>query len=261
MTSPAVESLLDFTGRVVLVTGAGSGIGAGIARRFAAAGADLVVSYRSSAEGAETVRADIEALGRQAITVRADVTRAADVETLLDHAVTAFARLDVVINNAGIYPLAGLTEMSTDDWDQSLDANLRSVFLVTRGAGKRLIDQGNGGAIINIASIEGTHPAPMHSHYSAAKAGVLMHTRSAALELGPHGIRVNSVSPGLIGRPGIEDQWPDGVKRWQAAAPLTRLGHPDDVADACLFLASVGARWITGTDLRVDGGVTTHPIF
>ncbi len=261
MTSPAVESLLDFTGRVALVTGAGTGIGAGIARRFAAAGADVVVSYRSSAVGAKAVRDDIIALGRRAVAMRADVTHADQVEALLDHTFNAFGQLDVVVNNAGIYPIAGLTEMTEDDWDHTLAANLKSVFLLTRGAGKRMMEQAASGAIINIASIEATYPAPLHSHYSAAKAGVLMHTRSAALELGPHGIRVNSVSPGLIGRPGIEDDWPDGVERWRAAAPLTRLGHPDDVADACLFLASAGARWITGTDLRVDGGVTTHPIF
>ena len=261
MKVPDVRSLLDFTGRCVLVTGAGQGIGAGIARRFAAAGADIVAGFRSSAVGVEASVAEIEALGGRAIAVRADVTRSDDVDRLIARAVAAFGRLDVAINNAGMYPQASLVEMTDDEWTQSLDTNLKSVFLATRAAARHMIEQGDGGAIVNIASIEAEVPAPLHSHYATAKAGVLMHTRAAALELGQHGIRVNSVSPGLIGRPGIETSWPDGVGRWRAAAPPSRLGKPEDVADACLFLASPAARWITGADLRVDGGMSTHPAF
>jgi len=256
-----VDSLLDFTGRTVLVTGAGRGIGAGIVRRFAEAGADVVVSYRSSAGAAWAVAKEIETAGRKAIAVEADVTRAADVKRLVERAAQVFGRIDVAVNNAGIYPTAPLLEMTEDDWNESVDANLKSVFLVTQAVARQMAERGEGGAIVNIASIEAEYAAPFHSHYSAAKAGVLMYTRAAALELGPKGIRVNAVSPGLIGRPEIEDEWPDGVERWRAAAPLERLGDPEDVADACLFLASPGARWITGADLRVDGGVTASPIF
>ncbi len=261
MDIPSVKNLLDFTDRSVLVTGAGSGIGTGVAQRFAEAGASVIVGYRSSAEGAEAVVAEIEAAGGRAISARGDVTAENEVEALIQRAVDAFGRIDAVINNAGIYPLTPLVEMTVDDWRQMIDANLTSVFLLTRAAGRRFIDQGEGGAIVNIASIEGFHPAPAHSHYATAKAGVLMHTRAAALELGSHGIRVNSVSPGVIWRQGIEEAWPDGVERWHAAAPLGRLGRFEDVADACLFLASPAARWITGTDLKVDGGVTASSIF
>ena len=116
-----------------------------------------------------------------------------------------------------------------------------------------------GGAIINIASIEGIQPAVGHSHYAASKAAVLMHTRTAALELGGHGIRVNAVAPGLIEREGIADAWPEGVARWTAACPLGRLGRPEDVADAVLFLASDAARWITGATLIIDGGMLARP--
>ncbi len=260
MTLP-VSSLLDFTGRTVLVTGAGRGIGAGIARRFAEAGADVVVSYRSSAGGAWAVAKEIEETERKAIAVEADATRAADVDRLVERTLEVFGRIDVAVNNAGIYPTASLLEMTEAEWKESLDANLKSVFLVTRAAARHMAERPEGGAIVNVASIEGEHPAPQHSHYAAAKAAVLMHTRAAALELGPRGIRVNAVSPGLIGRPGIEDEWPEGVERWRAAAPLERLGEPTDVADACLFLASPGARWITGANLRVDGGITASPIF
>ena len=261
MHTPPVNTLLDFSGRTVLVTGAGSGLGCDIARRFAEAGAAVVVSYRSSADGAREVAAGIEADGGRAVAVQADVTAEAEVDALIDRTVRAHGRLDVVINNAGIYPMVALTEMTAGDWRETVDANLTSVFLMTRAASRHMIDRGKGGAIVNIASIEGYHPAAAHSHYNTTKAGVLMHTRAAALELGSHDIRVNSVSPGVIWREGIEDAWPDGVERWHAAAPLGRLGTADDVADACLFLASPAARWITGSDLKVDGGVTASSIF
>jgi NAD(P)-dependent dehydrogenase (short-subunit alcohol dehydrogenase family) len=261
MTIPAPKDLLDFTGRVVIVTGSGSGLGSGIATRFAEAGAAVGVNYRSSAAGAQAVVAQIEATGGQARAIQADVTRLAEVERLISQTVETFGRLDVLINNAGLYPLHSLLDMAEADWDQVLDSNLRSVFLCTQAAARQMIAQCGGGAIINIASIEGENPAPLHSHYNAAKGGVLMHTCAAAHELGPHGIRVNAVSPGLIWREGIEQAWPDGVARWQKAAPLTRLGRSDDVADACLFLASPAARWITGANLRVDGGVMTKQIF
>src|SRR5690606_36155091 len=116
-----------------------------------------------------------------------------------------------------------------------------------------------GGAVVNIASIEGRQPAPGHAHYAASKAALLMFTKAAALELGSLGIRVNAVSPGLVHREGIEEAWPEGVERWQSAAPLKRLGQPADIADAALFLASDAARWITGAELVVDGGVSTRP--
>lgn len=261
MEIPHPHKLLDFSQQVVLVTGAGGGIGAGIARRFAQAGAALVVHYRTNVAGARAVADEIVSAGGRAVAIQADVTQRADVERLVQQAVTALGRLDVLVNNAGIYPLSPLVEMTEADWDAVMNANLRSVFLCTQAAARQMIAQRTGGVILNIASIEGENAAPMHSHYNAAKAGVLMYTEAAAHELGPHGIRVNAVSPGLIWREGIEQAWPDGVQRWKRAAPLARLGMPEDVADACLFLASPGARWITGANLRVDGGVMTKQIF
>ena len=261
MNIPPPKNLLDFTDKVVIVTGSGSGLGSGIALRFAEAGAAVVVNYRSSVAGAKEVVTKIEAMGGQAIAIQADVTQKTEVERLITQTVAAFGRLDVLINNAGLYPLASLLDMSEADWDMVLDSNLRSTFLCTQAAARQMIAQGEGGVIINIASIEGENPAPLHSHYNAAKGGVIMHTAAAAYELGPHGIRVNVVSPGLIWREGLEQAWPDGVERFKQAAPLGRLGLPDDVADACLFLASPAARWITGANLRVDGGVMTKQIF
>jgi len=260
MTIPHPHQLFDFTGKVAIVTGSGSGLGTGIALRFAEARAAIIVNYRSSADGAQAVVAEIEAGGGKALAVQADVSRKDDVVRLMALALEQFGQIDILINNAGIYPLSPMLEMTEEEWDQVINSNLRSTFLCTQAAAKVMVKQGSG-AIVNIASIEGENPAPMHSHYNAAKGGVLMYTAASAQELGPHGIRVNAVSPGLIWREGIEQAWPDGVARWQKAAPLTRLGMPNDVADACLFLASPAARWITGANLRVDGGVMTSQIF
>lgn len=261
MAIPSPNQLLDFSGKVVVVTGAGRGIGAGIAHRFGGAGAAVVVNYRSSEKGARTVVGSIEELGQKAVAVKADVSRADGVGELIAATLKAFGRLDSLVNNAGVYPLASVLEMTEKAWDAVVDSNLRSAFLCTQAAARQMVEQGGGGAIVNIASIEAENPAPNHSHYNAAKAGVVMHTRAAAQELGRHGIRVNTVSPGLIWREGLDKDWPDGVERYQKAVPLGRLGQADDVADACLFLASPAARWITGANLVVDGGVLTSTVY
>lgn len=261
MESIPPDQLLDFSGKVVLVTGAGRGIGTGIALRFAQAGAAVAVHYRSSEAGARRVAESIQALGGRALLIPADIRSKSEVEALVGRTVNELGRLDVLVNNAGAQPLVSLLDMTETQWDEVIDTNLRGAFLCTQAAAAQMIRQGGGGAIVNIASIEAENPAPHHSHYDASKAGVLMYTRAAARELGAHGIRVNSVSPGVIWSEGIEQAWPDGVSRYQKAAPLGRLGTFEDVADACLFLASPAARWITGANLVVDGGVMTNTVF
>jgi NAD(P)-dependent dehydrogenase (short-subunit alcohol dehydrogenase family) len=258
---PPVRSLLDLTGTAAIVTGSGSGLGQGIAVRLAEAGARVVVHCRSSQAGAQAIVQRIAHAGGQAAAVQADLTSAGGAERLVAETLAAFGRLDVLVNNAGLYPIAGLVEMTEAQWDEVLNANLRSAHLCTQAAARQMIRQGGGGAIVNVTSIEAERPADAHSHYGAAKAGLEAHTRAAAAELGRYGIRVNAVAPGLIWREGIETDWPEGVARWQAAAPLRRLGMPEDVADACLFLASPAARWITGASLTVDGGVLARPPF
>ncbi len=262
---PSVASLLDFSKRVVVVTGSGSGLGRGIAKRFAEAGARVVVHYQKSEEGARRVVDETRALGREAIAVQGDLTREEDAARLIQETVNAFGRADVLINNAGIYPVTNLIEMSIAEWDAVVDANLKSAFLCTQAFARQMRVQEplekSTYAIVNITSIEATNPAPGHTHYDAAKGGMEMLTRASAFELAQYNIRVNSVAPGLIWSETLEENWREGVERWLARAPLKRLGMPEDVADACLFFASDAARWITGASLLVDGGVMTHQIF
>jgi len=256
-----IADMFDLSGKAVIVTGGSGGIGAGIALRFAEAGAKVVVAYHTGHDAAVRITEEITQPGRQAIAIQADVTTKTGAVKLISGCIEVFGQIDVLVNNAGAYPMASLLEMTDVEWDAMLDANLRSVFLCTQAAAGRMIKRGVGGAIVNIASIEAENPAPMHAHYCSAKAGVVMLTQASAAELGRYGIRVNCVSPGLIWRDGIENAWPEGVERWKAAAPLARLGTPEDVGNACLFFASDAAGWITGANLRVDGGVMTHQVF
>jgi NAD(P)-dependent dehydrogenase (short-subunit alcohol dehydrogenase family) len=241
---------------VAVVTGASGGVGAGIARRFAHAGAAVVVGYRTGAQRVAAVVAELESAGAAAVAVAADVTDPAACARLMATAVDRFGRLDAVVGCAGVQPVTALSALTMADWKQVAEANLAGAFGTVQAAAARL---GEGGSITLIASVEGTRPARAHAHYAAGKAGVIMLARAAALEYGPAGIRVNTVSPGLVDRPGLGEQWPDGVERWRRAAPLGRLGRADDVGDACVFLASDLAGFISGHDLVVDGGMSAVP--
>ena len=253
--TPRVSELLDLSNQAILVTGASGNIGAGIARRLFDAGANLALHCTSNRAALEKLAVT---LGSRVVIVQGDVER--DAERLCAETVGAFSRLTGLVNNAGIQSVKSLLEQTAEDRSEMLRVNTLGVMALTAAAAQTMISSG-GGAIVNIASIEGLQPALGHSHYTTSKAAVLMHTRSAAFELGRHGIRVNAVAPGLIDVAGLATAWPEGVQRWQAACPLGRLGQPDDVADAVLFLLSSASRWMTGATLTVDGGVLTNNVW
>ncbi|MFF7281818.1 glucose 1-dehydrogenase [Streptomyces griseorubiginosus] len=245
-------------GQVALVTGAGGGIGRGIALRFAEQGAAVAVHCRTAVAAAREVAARIEDVGARAVVLEADLRDEEECRRLVREAAEWGGGLTALVNNAGVQPTRPLPGMTAAQWREVVDTNLTGVFACTQAAVEIMRP---GGSVTHIASIEASRPAPEHAHYSASKAAIVMHARSAALEYGPHGIRVNTVSPGLIDRAGLAEAWPEGVERWTRQAPLGRLGRPEDVADACVFLASPLASWITGHDLVVDGGVTAGAVW
>jgi glucose 1-dehydrogenase/3-oxoacyl-[acyl-carrier protein] reductase len=256
--STAPVGLPDLRGSVVVVTGAGGGIGAGIARRFGAAGAAVVLAHLTSGDRSEALAAELRAAGGDALAVRADITDPEQCSALVQAAVEEYGRLDALVNNAGVQPSEPLEDMTVQQWRAVVDTNLTGTFAATQAA-VAVMRHSGGGSVTHIASIEGSHPARAHAHYCASKAAVIMHARAAALEYGAWGIRVNTVSPGLVDREGLAAAWPDGVRRWHASAPLGRMGTSADVGDACVFLASPMAAWITGHDLVVDGGMSASP--
>lgn len=254
---PAVADLLSLKGQRALVTGGSGNIGRGIALRLAEAGADVVVHYHSDADGAARTTDAVVALGRKADSIQADLSNADKVAGMFTGFDKSGLPVTCIVNNAGGYPVQGFAEMTAVEWQQVIAANLDSTVHVSRECIRRWCDGNIEGAIVNIASTEGTDPMMGHSHYATSKAGLLMLTRSLTLEYGRRGIRVNAVSPGLIAREGLEENWPEGVASWQEQAPLQRMGDAIDVADAVLFLLSPASRWISGINLVVDGGMSS----
>lgn len=244
-----VAELLDLKGQVALVTGASGNIGSATAARLSEAGARIVVHYHRKRAAAEAL---VERLGAGEC-VAADLRDEAAVDALFERYVPG-----IVVNNAARQPVEALETMSHDAWRDVLGANLDAAFLVTQAAAAQWRRGRRPGIVVNIASIEGVDPAAGHAHYATSKAGLLMFTRAAALEYGGDGIRVNAVSPGLVDRDGLATDWPEGIERWRSNAPLTRLGTANDVADAVLFLVSPAARWISGANLVVDGGMSAR---
>ena len=253
MTGDEPGSRLRLDKRVALVTGANSPIGAAIAQRLAAVGAQVVLGAHRETDRVEPLAAD---LGAPMLV--ADLTDPSSAERLVDETVEVAGQLDVLVNNAALQTVEPLASTTAEAWDEVLDTNLRAAHLMMRAALGPL-SENDGGAVVNVASVEAHQPAAGHGHYAVSKAGLVMLTRAAALEYGPAGVRVNSVSPGLIDDGTLAERWPDGVERWLAAAPLRRIGTPGDVADAVIFLASPMARWVTGADLVVDGGILAVP--
>ncbi len=247
----SISNLLNLSGRTVLVTGASSGIGAAIVRKLAKAGAEVILHYGTDKSGTSALADEVGAKHM----VQCNLSKPRQIKAMLADLAAANCTADMLVNNAGVQTVAGVLEANKQVWRDINRVNLEAVYGLSKYMAKALIAQKRAGSIVNIASIEGLDPAQGHAHYAASKAALLMYTRASALELGQHNIRVNAVAPGLISRPGLEDDWPEGVKRWQGRAPLGRLGTGEDVANGVLFLLSPAAVWISGHTLAIDGGM------
>jgi len=247
---------IDFTGKVVLVLGGGTGIGAAIARAFADAGADLAVSYHASKEGAQRVANAAEAAGRRCVLRAVDSRSVPAVEAMVDETVQRFGAIDALIYNAGItdpHPLFALTE---DQWDRTLDINLKGMFFCARHVAAHWRDQHRPGSIVLLSSVHSIQASPDHTHYAASKGGINMLTRSLARQLAPLAIRVNAIAPGAIYVERHRDQQLYDPIDMGQKIPLGRVGTPEEIADVAVYLASDRASYVTGHVLFADGGLT-----
>jgi 3-oxoacyl-[acyl-carrier protein] reductase len=242
-------------GKVAVVTGASKGIGASIALQLSAEGAAVVVNYAASKEGAERVVAKIAAKGGRAKAVQADVAKKADIQRLFAETKAAFGRLDILVNNAGIYEFSPLEAITPEHFHKQFDLNVLGLLLTTQEAVKHFGP--SGGSIVNISSVVATLAPPNGSVYSGTKAAVNAITKSLAKELGPSKIRVNAINPGMVETEGLHAAGipeSDFRRQVEAQTPLGRIGQPQDIAPAAVFLASSDSGWITGETLYISGG-------
>lgn len=243
-------------GKVAIVTGGSKGIGAEIARQLAAEGAGVVVNYAASELAADRVVAEIVRKGGKAVAMQADMTRPDQIERLFAETKRAFDKLDVLVNNAGIYEWAPLENVTVEHFHKQFDLNVLGLLLATKEAVKYFGREG--GSVINISSVVATLAPPNSAVYSATKAAVNAITRSLAQELGPRRIRVNSINPGLVETDGVraagfsEGEFRSNI---EAQTPLGRIGQPGDIAPAAVFLASADSAWITGESFYISGGL------
>ncbi len=259
-----VNKLLDISGKIAIVTGA-VGIGYGIAYRLAEAGANIVLASRLLQEAEESV-GKLTEKGWNAKAVQCDVSLEEDVKKMVDSAVATYGSINILVNNAGIYPSIPLLKMTLSDFEKVLAINLKGVFLCTKYVSEQMIKEGHVGKIINITSIDALHPSSVGlAHYDASKHGVWGFTKNVALELAPHKIWVNAIAPGGVLTPGVQKlqqamPTPEGVdmskmmEAFLAKIPMRRMGEPDDIGKVALFLASDMSNYMTGSQIVVDGG-------
>ena len=251
-------AIMKLENKVILITGAGQGIGAGLALRLAQEGADIIIDYYDHPEEADGVKAQVVALGRRAITIQADVSCYDGVNKLINEGVAGLGRIDILVNNAGVEKNASFWDVTEKDYDFVLNTNLKGPFFLSQAFVRHLQSRKSGGKIINISSVHEELPFPHFTSYCSSKGGMKMVTRNLSIELAPFGITINNVAPGAIETPINTKLLNDPVKLKALLEniPLDRLGKPADVAGAVAFLASSDADYITGTTLVVDGGLT-----
>lgn len=257
-------------GQPALVTGANSGIGRAVALGLARAGADVVVNYVTNPETAEEVAHEIEGMGRRAMALKADVSKENEVERMFAAAIAQFGTLHVAVSNAGLQRDSAFTEMTLEQWNTVISVNLTGQFLCTRAAAREFKRRGvvpavsqAAGKIICMSSVHQVIPWAGHANYAASKGGVMLLMKSIAQELAPHFIRVNSIAPGAIRTPINTAAWstPEAYANLMTLVPYKRIGEPDDIAQAAVWLASDAADYVTGATLFVDGGMTLYPGF
>jgi len=244
--------------KVVLITGANSGIGKGIAERFAAEGAHVAVNYLPGGNRAQDVDAELKTFGATGIAVPGDVSKRADAQAMVAATVAKFGRLDVAINNAGMEIKKPFVDVTDDEWNRVLNVNLNGSFLVAQAAARQMLKQGPGGRLIFISSVHEDIPFPQYTAYCASKGAIRMMMRNIAMELAPNQITCNNIAPGAIATPINQAVLDDPVASKNAISeiPLGRFGKPADVAAVALFLASDEAAYVTGSTYYVDGGMT-----
>ncbi len=244
-------------GKSAIVTGGNSGIGKAIVLALAAAGSNIVIDYVSNPEATQDLERQVVALGDQAIGVEADVSKVEDLQRLVDAAVKAFGRLDIMVNNAGVETRTSVLDTTEKQYEFVMNVNLKSAFFGTQLAAKQMIAQGGGGRIINITSVHEDWPMPGNTPYCLSKGGMRMLTRTAGLELGKHQITVNGVGPGAVDTPINAETEADPTKlaTLDNAIPLGRMAKPEEIGSVVAFLASDGASYVTATTFFADGGI------
>ena len=243
-------------GKVAIITGASRGIGSGIAKVFAQHGANVAFTYSSSVESAMALETELNALGIKAKGYQSNAANFNEAQTFVDAVIAEFGTADILINNAGITKDNLLMRMSEEDFDKVIDVNLKSVFNMTKAIQKTFLKQ-RSGSIINMSSVVGVKGNAGQTNYAASKAGVIGFTKSVALELGSRNIRCNAIAPGFIETEMTAKLNEDVVQGWRESIPLRRGGTPEDVANACVFLACDLSAYVTGQVLNVDGGMLT----
>jgi glucose 1-dehydrogenase len=248
---------MSLQGKVAIVTGGNSGIGMAIALGLAKEGANIVIDYIAHPEATEALEKQIAGLGEAAIGVEADVSKVADLQRLVDAAVKRFGRVDVMVNNAGVETRTSVLDTTEEQYDKVLSIDLRSAFFGTQIAARQMMKQGHGGRIVNITSVHEDWPMPGNTAYCLAKGGMRMLTRTAGVELAPHGILVVGVGPGAVATPinlsTMND--PALLAKLNGAIPLGRMAQPEEIANVVVFLAGDGASYLTATTIFADGGI------